>query len=311
MAKSPEISTIAHSGASVSIVLCTYNGARFLEKQIQSIFDQDYTSISEIICVDDCSTDQTWDILLRYSNENPQLKPVRNEVNLGYNGNFQKALLLASSDLIAIADHDDIWLPSKISELVANIDSSLMVYSDDELIDENDLPIGIKKSDKRKLGAIDSCINFAPFNVISGHTMLLRKELLNQCVPFPTTVIYDYWLAFRAVQFAEIKYVDKPLVLFRQHQANATLGKKSMSKADEFALNSIRLAIFADNIVTHLERERRFYSTYLQVYGARHLNKKWKLFVLLMSNFREFQRFKKKGLLAKLFFPFKAFVKQV
>jgi glycosyltransferase involved in cell wall biosynthesis len=311
MAKSPEISTIAHSGASVSIVLCTYNGARFLEKQIQSIFDQDYTSISEIICVDDCSTDQTWDILLRYSNENPKVKPVRNEVNLGYNGNFQKALLLASSDLIAIADHDDIWLPSKISHLVANIDSSLMVYSDDELIDENDEPLGTKTSDKRRLGAIDSCINFAPFNVISGHTMLLRKELLEKSVPFPQHIPYDYWLAFRATQFTEIKYVDKQLVKFRIHQTNATLGKKRQSKSEGLNYNSIRLAIFATNIEPNLVAERTFYHSYAQLYGQSSLGSRWKLFVLLMHFGSKLQRFKKKNILAKSLFPFKAFAKFV
>jgi glycosyltransferase involved in cell wall biosynthesis len=293
----------------VSVVLCTYQGDRFLEKQIQSIIDQDYLSISEIICVDDCSTDRTWDILLRYSKKCQILKPFRNEINLGYNANFQKALSLANSELIAISDQDDIWISSKISDLVANIRTSWMVYSDDELIDENDEPLQINTSDKRQLGVIDSCINFAPFNVISGHTMLIRKELLEKSIPFPKPIPYDYWLAFRAVQFSEISFVDRPLVKFRIHTSNATLGKKRQSKTEGLNYNSIRLATFADNIELHLVEEKEFYKTYSQLYGTRSLVNRFQLFALLMHFGHRMQRFKKKNRLAKALFPFKAFVK--
>jgi glycosyltransferase involved in cell wall biosynthesis len=295
----------------VSVVMCTYNSQLFLEKQIQSIVEQDYPSMEEIICVDDCSTDNTWDVLLRFAEKDSRIKPFRNEKNLDYNANFQKALLLASSDFIAISDHDDIWLSSKISYLVAAIGDSLMVYSDDELIDENDCLLGIKSSNKRRLGVINSCINFAPYNVISGHTMLIRKELIDKALPFPEHIPYDYWLAFKAVQFSQINYVDKPLVKFRMHKANATLGKKRQSKTEGRNYNSIRLATFASNISSNLERERHFFETYSSLYIDNSIIARFRLFILLMSHVWIFQRFKKKNWIGKILFPFKAFVKNI
>src|SRR5215468_9284257 len=90
----------------VSIALCTYNGEKFLQKQLDSLLEQTYPNI-EIIAVDDASTDNTWRILMnsakRYSNK---LKLYKNEKNLGYSLNFERAIKLCRGDFIALSDQD-------------------------------------------------------------------------------------------------------------------------------------------------------------------------------------------------------------
>ena len=97
----------------VSVVLCTYNGEKFLYPQIDSIIAQTYPNL-EIIIVDDASSDNTPFILEEYSRKDSRVKYHINSANIGYNKNFEKAFSLASADYIAISDQDDIWESNKI-----------------------------------------------------------------------------------------------------------------------------------------------------------------------------------------------------
>ena len=87
----------------VSVVMCTYNGSRFIDEQIASILSQDFP-IYELIIVDDFSIDDTWQKLEHWRKTNSSIKIFRNDANLGYNKNFEYAIQLAKGDLIAISD---------------------------------------------------------------------------------------------------------------------------------------------------------------------------------------------------------------
>ena len=93
----------------VSVVMCTYNGEKYLREQMDSILAQTYP-IHEIIVCDDCSTDGTMNILQEYATKFPFIKVHRNTRNKGCNQNFHDILV----DYIAISDQDDIWFPKKI-----------------------------------------------------------------------------------------------------------------------------------------------------------------------------------------------------
>src|SRR5581483_6393778 len=100
----------------VSIALCTYNGEKFLRKQLDSLLLQDYNNI-EIIIVDDRSTDNTWHIVQEYAKKDTRIFAYRNHQNIGYIRNFEKAILLCRGDYIALADQDDIRESRKIQIL--------------------------------------------------------------------------------------------------------------------------------------------------------------------------------------------------
>ena len=104
----------------VSVVMCTYNGERFLREQMDSILAQTYP-IHEIIISDDCSTDGTIDILREYAAKHTFIKIHQNARNIGFNSNFYHAFNRATGEYIAISDQDDIWFPQKIEEQVKQI----------------------------------------------------------------------------------------------------------------------------------------------------------------------------------------------
>lgn len=87
----------------ISVAMATYNGSRFLKEQLDSLLSQTYPNI-EIIVVDDCSTDNTVEILKEYELKYNNIHICENEINLGVNQTFGKALKLTKGELIAICD---------------------------------------------------------------------------------------------------------------------------------------------------------------------------------------------------------------
>src|SRR5689334_6476928 len=103
----------------ISIVLCTFNGARFLEDQVESILNQTYPNI-ELLISDDASIDESIIILKKYEHH-PLVKLFYNKQNVGFAKNFETAAMLTKGNYIAFSDQDDIWLPDKIEKLYTAI----------------------------------------------------------------------------------------------------------------------------------------------------------------------------------------------
>lgn len=206
----------------VSVVLCTYNGERFLKKQLNSIIDQTYDHL-EIIIVDDCSDDRTLSILEGYQQKDKRIKLFRNERNLGYTGNFEKALKLCNGKYIAFADQDDIWEKEKISILLGEMDGHTMVYHNSDYIDENDKPIGAFTVSKVfRVYEGESSLPFILSNCVHGHATLIDSKLKNYIFPFDKRFSHDWWVTYVAFNLGSVKYIDKVLVHYRQHKNSVT-----------------------------------------------------------------------------------------
>ena len=104
----------------VSVVMATYNGEKYIREQLDSIINQTYP-IHEIIIQDDCSTDGTVAIIEEYVTRHANIKLFVNEQNLGFNENFKTAVMRATGEYIAISDQDDVWFPEKIEFQVKTI----------------------------------------------------------------------------------------------------------------------------------------------------------------------------------------------
>jgi len=207
----------------VSVVMCTYNGSRFVAEQIESICNQTYKRL-EIIIVDDASSDNTFEIIKEFAGKDKRMQAFRNDTNLGFNLNFNKACKLATGDFIAIADQDDIWEKTKVEKLLAKITEgpgTLLTHCISARFEQ----FGRFHMKSHKLVnylAGDDVRNFFLANYISGHNMLIRKELLEKSLPFPGNVYYDWWLAAVASVNGKIEPVPEILVWHRMHDSNAT-----------------------------------------------------------------------------------------
>jgi glycosyltransferase involved in cell wall biosynthesis len=205
----------------VSVALCTYNGGQYLSQQLDTLISQTYAHI-EIIVVDDCSTDDTFAILTRYANKYPQFKLHQNAHNLGYVKNFERAVKLCTGDLIALCDQDDIWHPEKISLQVNAIGNNVLIYHDSEFVKQNGEKMNRKMSDIMNLYRGSQPEAFLFFNCVSGHSILMKKELLNEALPLKSSYFHDWWLAYVATNIGTIDFVPQCLVQYRQHNQSDT-----------------------------------------------------------------------------------------
>lgn len=239
----------------ISIALCTYNGERFLQQQLDSLLAQDYPRL-ELIAVDDASTDGTARILLDLAARDGRVKAYVNPANLGFARNFERALTLCAGDWIAPCHQDDLWHPQKLSRLMNARGQADLVYCDSELIDENDSSLGQRVSERFHFYAGSDPRAFTFINCISGHAMLFSRELLNRALPLPAAVYHDWWLAFVAANGRGIACLPEALVQFRQHGSNVSNFTGQQAKAKPAALQkfqreTLALKALADFNGTH------------------------------------------------------------
>ncbi|QEZ88616.1 glycosyltransferase, family 2 [Aliarcobacter cibarius] len=212
----------------VSVVLCTYNGEKYLEEQLNSILNQTYKNI-EIIISDDCSTDNTLEILEKYRYlENFHI--FLNKENLGFNKNFELAISKANGYFIALCDQDDLWELDKIEILVSSIDENSLVYANSMLVDENLKSLNKTLEEKLKVNFIssNSMLSFIFGNCVSAHAMMFKKEMVS-VFNFPKNIYFDQYIAMVCASKNGVKYIDRNLVFYRQH-SNNTLAQNGVKK---------------------------------------------------------------------------------
>lgn len=227
----------------VVILMCTYNGERFLRQQLNSFCEQTHKNWSLIVS-DDGSTDSTLKILSEYAELlNPRQLHIIYGPKQGYAANFLHITQSADSfaEFYAWADQDDIWLPGKIeAALVAlgkNYDNSPALYcSSTKLISESGDPIGHSKKHTRTPSFLNALVQ----SISGGNTMVFNRaslHLLNQVNTKLDVVSHD-WLAYQLISGAggAIHYDSVPRVLYRQHSKNIIGHKKNfLNKANHLA----------------------------------------------------------------------------
>ncbi len=215
----------------VSVVLCTYNGAKFIIPQLESIANQTYIQLEVIIC-DDASTDNTCALIEDFIKDKPNFKLHRNEKNLGYTKNFFKGFHLSTAPHIAVCDQDDVWVNTKLEKMMQvwvpqcpliYCDSVMFKHGDEMLITRNHkLSRRFEGTDARKIFL---------FNTISGHALIFRRSILKDFETFfPGDIYYDWWLGIYAACHGGVQYVNEVLVFQRRHGDNAS-GKPEENSA--------------------------------------------------------------------------------
>jgi glycosyltransferase involved in cell wall biosynthesis len=206
----------------ISIVLCTYNGSKYVAAQLESILQQTI-AIFEMIIVDDASTDDTVTIIEEKTLALPHVKRYVNKQNLGFNKNFEYAISLATGDFIAIADQDDIWAAQKLERMlqVYNGEADIIHCNSKITTEPEQLAFCKKQSVKRFAGNDLRQLFF--FNTVEGHCMLVRNTFVKSVMPFPKNSYYDWWLAMQACMHNGVQWVNSTLVARRLHANNASV----------------------------------------------------------------------------------------
>lgn len=289
----------------LSIVICIHNGELYLREQLISLFRQSYTDY-EIIAIDDCSTDSSFNILKDFS-KNGKLKTYRNEVNLGLNKNFQLGIQKTKGDYIIPCDQDDIWEPEKLQTLVEQIDGSLLYFHDSSLIDADGKSMSKKQSDRFYLISNPHPLSFIPLNCVTGHACMLERHLLDYPIfPFPEHIYYDNWLGYIASTYGQVHYIDKCLVRYRIHGNNISISQRKKNRLDD---ELIKICYTQLNSFYEFAPENASYKIYLR--KLRDTYRNYRVFptiyrvVLFLRHWRTLTIFRKKNFFRKLSFCFK------
>ena len=213
----------------IDILMATYNGEKYLKEQLDSILNQTYSNFRLLIS-DDCSKDRTREILKEYEQKDNRIKVFYQETNLGYVKNFEFLLNQVESDIYALSDQDDVWLPKKIEKTYNKMmeTNSDLVFTDLEVVNENLETIYPSYNDfmnlYRKIKENkDSYLMEYLYNTITGCTLMSKKSFLDKILPIPTDskyVIHDSWIGLVVSLYGKVEYLDEPTIKYRQHGNN-------------------------------------------------------------------------------------------
>jgi glycosyltransferase involved in cell wall biosynthesis len=220
----------------VSIVMATYNGAPYIEAQLESIRRQTVVP-SELWVSDDGSTDETLRIVSAFA-ERAEF-PVRIRVNtqrLGYGENFLSAALLCDGDFIAFCDQGDEWRPEKLERCVEALEreAALLCVHTATLIDAQSQYIGYFDQGIAQTRTWPA-LSLPPWGVFFGLTQVFRRELLSLIDSaqrgldnhtLNSQLSHDRWIYFLAQSLGKVVALAHPLVAYRQHGRNAYGGLK-------------------------------------------------------------------------------------
>ncbi|MCL2062539.1 MAG: glycosyltransferase family 2 protein [Firmicutes bacterium] len=209
-----------------SVALCTYNGAKFLKEQLDSIEAQT-VSVDEIIICDDASTDETVRIAEEFkAASKAEVKIYINETNLKSTKNFEKAISLCTGEFVFLCDQDDIWEKNKVESMLhaqqeTNAD---IVFSDAYLNKGGKIlrislwdTLGISK--KIRADFNQNALDYGARSFfLTGACALFRRTYMLECMPFPVQTVHDLWLFINfLLRGYRVVMLDEKLIQYRLH----------------------------------------------------------------------------------------------
>jgi glycosyltransferase involved in cell wall biosynthesis len=216
----------------ISIAMCTYNGEKYLQEQLDSFLQQTRLPDELVVC-DDGSQDSTVAILQAYADQAPF--PVRIYINseqLGASKNFEQAISRCNGDIITLSDQDDTWVPTKLmkfDKVFLKQPNVGLVFSNAEIIDENKCTSGYSLWDFYNLSF--SKIFYSPHSFIPilfkrisihGCTIGFRGKLCDLILPMPPYWCHDEWIPFVSNLVMGVFPMPDELMKYRQHSSQVS-----------------------------------------------------------------------------------------
>lgn len=227
----------------VSIIMPSWNTGQFISESIDSVLSQSYSNW-ELIIVDDCSTDNTDDIIRHYSDD--RIKYYKNEHNQGAALTRNRAISQAQGEWIAFLDSDDLWMPDKLEKQLSFMNDNGYVFSYHEYvkIDEDSKPLNI---------------------YVSGPNVVTKRRMYNYGYPGCLTFMYsaktmgliqikdikknnDYAILLKLCKKADCYLLNENLAQYRIRKKSIShdkLSKKLKSHYDLFHICDEKPAIVA------------------------------------------------------------------
>ncbi|MGV8851204.1 MAG: glycosyltransferase family 2 protein [Rhodoglobus sp.] len=237
--------SVTDSTPSISVALCTHNGAAFIEEQLVSILEQ-VPEPQQLVVSDDASSDDTIARVRAVAARYPEvtLSVFENSPSLGVAKNFEQAIRACSGDLIALSDQDDVWHAGRLALFSATFAAQptvALLHSDARLVDSTGNPLGHTLADALGLtgGEVASIHSGDAFsvllrrNLVTGACTVFRRSLVEFAAPFPPSWVHDEWLGVIAAAVAATDFIEQPTIDYRQHGTNQ-IGASKLTLSGKF-----------------------------------------------------------------------------
>lgn len=213
----------------ISVVMSVYNGARYLKEAVDSILNQTFTDF-EFLIVDDCSNDNSPQILKEYSEKDNRIKIITNEFNLGLTKNLNKMIGQAKGEYIARFDCDDVSLPLRFERQVKFLDQNTKVAfisSWSNLMDDNGKIFKTVKYPTDNLELKKILIKYNPF---FHPAVMMRKSALDDVGYYDESWRFaqDYELWLRIARKYQIANIPEILLNYRETSGSITGSKNKL-----------------------------------------------------------------------------------
>lgn len=257
--------------ATIAICLATYNGARFLDAQLDSIAAQTHEDW-HLYARDDGSDDGTREILDDFAFAHPdRVTLIRDDLGrLGACANFARVMGIVDAPYIAFSDQDDVWHPTKLArslncltrlEAAYPADTPAMIHADRRLINARGDEITPSYWGSRGLSPADFRAeeSYFTFCLAAGSAMLINRALLARATPVPASArMYDCWIELTAQMLGVVDWMDEVVLDHRRHNANTT-----GAKSDSDSAAARRPLARAGRLMRNLGHQRRIVAGYL------------------------------------------------
>jgi glycosyltransferase involved in cell wall biosynthesis len=209
----------------VSVLIDTYNHERFIEQAITSVLEQDFPCAqTEIIVVDDGSTDHTADIVRKFA---PRVRLLQ-KANGGQASAFNAGIPAASGEFIAFLDGDDWWLPKKLTRVLDafRADPELGFVGHGIILaylDGRQMAQSLSEESRFRISTPEAARLFRLRKSFMGTSrMTVRAEILRNILPIPETLAVeaDEYIFTLAAAITDVKILTEPLLYYRIHDAN-------------------------------------------------------------------------------------------
>jgi glycosyltransferase involved in cell wall biosynthesis len=263
-----------------SVVVPCYNYARFLPDCLDSIFGQVDVSDFEIIAIDDCSKDDTLEVLETY--RDPRLRVIRHETNQGHIVTINQGLYLASGTYVARIDPDDRYRSDCFRQALAGFQTYPevgVVYGDAAMIGSDGVLI-LDRCDKAHGGRPfrgNEYLALLACNFVCAPTVVARREAWRAALPAPDGLSFsDWWYNLQMARRFPFFYTHEVFADYRVHGSNHHT-RISANKTEEGSIFRVLNQLYAERELDP-ELDRAKWAARARVYAAQYLDQARKYF---------------------------------